>query len=36
MKRTLKLPLLLIALTIAATDVVIGYAQRLNQLLPPA
>jgi hypothetical protein len=36
MKRTLKLPLLLIALTIAATGVVISYAQRLNRSLPPA
>jgi hypothetical protein len=36
MKRTLKLPLLLIALTIAATGVAISYAQRLNQPLPPA
>ncbi len=36
MKRTLKLPLLVIALTIAATGVAISYAQRLNQPLPPA
>jgi hypothetical protein len=36
MKRTLKLPLLLITLTIAATGVAIGYAQRLNHPLPPA
>ena len=36
MERALKLPLLLIALTIAATGVAISYAQRLNQPLPPA
>jgi hypothetical protein len=36
MKRTLKLPLLVIALTIAATAVAITYAQRINQPLPPA
>jgi hypothetical protein len=34
MKRTLKLPLLLIALTIAATGDAISYAYRLNQPLP--
>jgi uncharacterized protein (TIGR01244 family) len=36
MRRTSKLPLLLIALTIAATDVAISYAQRLNQPLTAA
>ena len=36
MKRTLKLSLLLISLTIAATGVVTSYAQRLNQPLPLA
>jgi hypothetical protein len=36
MKRTLKLPLLVIALTIAAAGVAITYAQRLNQPLPQA
>jgi hypothetical protein len=36
MKRTLKPPLLLVALTSAAMGVVIGNAQRLNQPLPPA
>lgn len=36
MKRTLKLPLLLVVLTIVATGVAISYAQRLNQSLPPA
>jgi hypothetical protein len=36
MERALKLPLLLIALTIAATGVAIIHAQRLNQPLPPA
>jgi hypothetical protein len=36
MKRTLKLPLVLIALTIAATGFAISYAQRLNRPLPPA
>src|SRR5215510_10222761 len=36
MKRTLKPHLLLVALTSAAMGVVIGYAQRLNQPLPPA
>ena len=36
MRRNLRLPLLLVALTIAATSVAISYAQRINQPLPPA
>src|SRR5262249_21641589 len=36
MKRTSKLPLLLIALTIAATGVAISYAQRLTKPRPPS
>jgi hypothetical protein len=36
MKRNLRLPLLLIALIIAAAGVAISYAQRINQPLPPS